>query len=177
MNELLAGIAMYAAPLLGIGFLQGHVKLHRGLIVTLFLGAPALACGTYVLWLRQHGIDVENSLAREFDFFYPFSILPLGLWVICLALLGSLVVSHTSLRSGFTPRLVGVGSALIGALVGGGLLGLYATLANTGEANFGQSLLSAWVAAGVVAGGASGAIVGTSSINPQHEQHLKAPEE
>jgi hypothetical protein len=174
MNELLAGIATYAAPLLGIGFLKGYAKLRRGLIVTLFLGAPALACLTYVLWLRQNGIDIESSLWREFFCFYPFSILPLGLWVICLALLGSLLVSHTSLGTDFKPWLVGLGSALIGAFVGGGFLGLYAVLANTGEANFGQPLLSAWVVAGMVAGGASGAIVGTSSVNHRREQYLKA---
>ena len=173
MDDVLAGIAIYATPLLGIGFLLRHVRLHRGTVLTLFLGAPALACATYVFWLRRNGIDVESSLFRELAFLYPFAILPLGLWVICLALLGSLIISRTSLGTASTPRLVGLGGALLGALVGGGFMGLYAALTNRGEVNIGHPLFSAWIVAGVVAGAWCGAIVGNSSASILREERWK----
>jgi len=153
---LLIGLLLYGAPVLAIALLAPRAKLDRKVSAALLFGTPALGCVAYVLWLRLHGQAPGPAL----ELYYPLTILPLGLWAMCLGTLEAALLGR--IRRPLPPGL----TALAGCAAGVAFVWIYVALGSIGQGSLDHLQFTAWLAAGTLAGGLSAAMVAAYVASP-----------
>ena len=149
-SDVFGGMFIYIAPVVGIALLAPRVKLSRSVLLALLFGAPALGCMTYIASVRMAGLDRGFSPWRDFELYYPLTILPLGLWAMFLGSLGAFVLARIRTRPLSHPT---VGCA--GGAVGIGFVRMYLAIPDIGTVAPDHSRLVAWLAADALAGALS----------------------